>query len=78
MSATGPWTEVTVWCSCGDEIPEEDLHCATCCGSVVGEDRIAAVLVARPSIIGRARIQPAEAARMASDLWDALSELDAA
>lgn len=27
MSAT---IDTTVWCGCGDAIPEEDIHCATC------------------------------------------------
>jgi len=66
--------EVTVRCPCGDEVPEEDVHCAACWAAGSTEADIARVLVARPSIIGRARIQPAEAARIARDLWDALSE----
>lgn len=40
-------------------------------------DRIAAILMARPYVIGRARIQHAEAARIACDLWDALTEVPA-
>lgn len=68
--------ETTVWCGCGDAIPDEDLHCADCWASSDGftEERIAAVLVADPSIIGRARIQPAEGRRIATALWDALTE----
>lgn len=77
MSDVSGRVEATVWCHCGDSIPDEDIHCVTCCSEVVGEARIAAVLVERPSIIGRTRVQPAEAARMASALWDALSEAPA-
>lgn len=66
--------EVTVRCPCGDEVPEGDVRCAACWAAGSTEADIARVLVARPSIIGRARIQPAEAARIARDLWDALSE----
>lgn len=77
MSDISGYVESTAWCHCGDSIPDEDLHCATCCSEVFGESRVAAALLARPSIVGRARIQPAEAARMASDLWDALMEAPA-
>lgn len=73
MSAT---IDTTVWCGCGDAIPEDDIHCATCWvsdGPTV--DRVAAVLVNQPSIIGRVKVQPREAHRIACALWDALERL---
>lgn len=67
--------EATVWCGCGDAIPDDDLTCVDCWAEADGftEDRIVAALLRDPSIIGRARIQPAEALRIATALWDALT-----